>query len=1173
IAANQLGDGARAIDLYRGILAEAPSDSGAIRQLALLYETHERLADLLALRRHELSLAPPVSRRLELRLDIARVLGVLGDRDARLAALRDNLSEEPGHETSIDEVSLLLEGESNHRVLADLLAEQAAALETRGDTSHGSRLWARVAVLAETRLDDVPRAIGALRRVVALGATTEALDSLARLHSTRGEHADAVSWLEQRLALTTGEDRSAVVVKLARAHLGAGRTDRALTTLETALAETPAALDVRTLLAELYRTSGAWEPLAKLLHDGADQTEDSAARFTYLRESADIYQRRLMLADVAIPILERAVSLAPQDRSVRTALADAFRAATRLEEARVILEGLIAEFGRRRPPERAAVHFSLAQIARARGDMTEALAQLDVASSMDMQHPGIARMLGDLARNQGQLDRAEKAYRALLLSVRRQKPEALDAPDGIGASEVLFELYRLAQLQGETDRAREVLESAFEAAAQSDAEGRRFEAALRGLNDPELLLRSLQNRLARTTNPDAAAAILRDLASVLTGLGRVSEALDASLKALEGTPGSTALLDASRQLATEAGALPRYAETLATAAERARDQGELGLACDLFLRLGALYEADLGDLTRAAAMYAAAEATGDRLVEAWRALDRVCAASGDKAGQVRALRQWVDAGVDGEAAVEQLDALYRLAAIELADESRRDEGCEALTWALDREPQYARAAEMLRMAAQEAPTHVGVLQLFERVARASGDAALLLEALERLAALPDAPTELFREAVEIAGKLEEHARAEALLRRAIDIARDRDGGLSDAVWALVALAQKRKAASDLHDAIRWLREASEAAEPGEAFELALEVGALAAGAVNDLGLAAATYEKLRAKEPGDRNVWEPLLDVYRRLGDKERLAGLIAITLENVYDSSERNRLRMERARLLLEEGGHDDDAIQVLRDILEEDPAATDAAQMLMDKFERAGRTEDLADLVRRQLESARDRADNAQVAALSVRLGGLLEPTSRTDAMDTYRAALDWMPEHRGVLEALVRLYSPEDDQNDRADAMERLLGLEKGEAASTLALALIVLREAQSDEAGIQRALDRGFRGAPAHAEIRERLLHWYNDRQDWLHLAEVIAFDASSRAEVADAVALYREAAGLYRDQIGDAIGAAAALRSARALVPGDLELLKEAALALSLAGEHEAAAAEIADAITHYDSEA
>jgi predicted Zn-dependent protease len=177
-----------------------------------------------------------------------------------------------------------------------------------------------------------------------------------------------------------------------------------------------------------------------------------------------------------------------------------------------------------------------------------------------------------------------------------------------------------------------------------------------------------------------------------------------------------------------------------------------------------------------------------------------------------------------------------------------------------------------------------------------------------------------------------------------------------------------------------MRRAMQAAETEEAFQIGLEVASLAAGPMNDPSLAARTYEQLLERDPGERAVWEPLLDVYRKLGEEERLEALIATTVDSVLDPADRRRLRMERARLLLTRGRRDE-AVAVLQEILQEEPDDMDAANILMGVYEQTGRTDDLADLIARQLDGARGRSDGIAVAQLSLRLASLLARTRRED------------------------------------------------------------------------------------------------------------------------------------------------------------------------------------------------
>src|SRR5262249_54522412 len=181
--------------------------------------------------------------------------------------------------------------------------------------------------------------------------------------------------------------------------------------------------------------------------------------------------------EAAIPLLEQASDLEPDDRATRLALADALGAAKRYPEARSFLRALIDGFAGRRPKERAPVHYHLARLDLAMGDRAQALVELDAATRIDPANPEILRALAELARDDGQMERAERSYRALLAVLRRVEQPAADA--AIVRSEVLLELQSIALSQNEGERAEELLESALEAATKSPVEALRLEKALR----------------------------------------------------------------------------------------------------------------------------------------------------------------------------------------------------------------------------------------------------------------------------------------------------------------------------------------------------------------------------------------------------------------------------------------------------------------------------------------------------------------------------------------------------------------------------------------------------------------------------------------------------------------------------------------------------------------------
>ncbi|MEZ4406389.1 MAG: tetratricopeptide repeat protein [Polyangiales bacterium] len=857
-AARDLGDADMATQLYRRILDETVDDFRAIAALAALYEAGGMRESLLALRRDELKLTEDLPRRVELRLEIARILEALGDADARVEVLRENLGEAPGHAASVDVLESVLSSRGDHRALLDLFEQQARAVALTGDADASSALWRRAAILAEEGLRDPAAAITAWEHVAADRDDAEALDHLARLNAARGDHASAARYLERRLAGAEGEARRDTVARLAEAQLAVGSPDAARATLERGVAADPGARALRAMLAEQYRAHEDWEPLAALLSPDDGSVEPSLAE---LREAAEVLHDRIRAPERAVPVLERAAGMAPDDRGVRAALADALRGAGRLEEARAMLDALVESYGRQRPLERAVVHYHLAQLAQARGDTDEALAQLETASTIDMAHPGIFKLLGDLSREAGQLQRAERAYRALLMIVRRNPPPGSGATivpgraPGPGPSEVLYELHRIAEALGDDERAKETLESAFETASRSGAEARRFERALRDAGEPRLLLRAMETRLSHEDDPAKAAEVLGAMAEHLrVNLDRPEEALEARLRAVARLPLDEATHEAAISEARALGRLDRYAEALGAVLARSRDAGDAAALSSVGLRLARLQEGEIGDLAAAARSYEAAEAGADEgaLLEVWRGLDRAYRGLDDKAGQARVLRKLVDA--DPESPTENA---WRLAELQLAsgDDATRDEGVEWLAWAFEREPDQARAIPLLRAAA-ERNADESLLALFESVAREGDDVAVLLESLERRAALPTVSMEVLREAVSLAETRGEEARVDALLTRAVEAARDR-GDLADAVWALVALAERRRVEGDLAAAGRHLSEAAAAADPIEGFALSLQLGALASGPLNDLELAARTYESLRERDPSDRAVWEP----------------------------------------------------------------------------------------------------------------------------------------------------------------------------------------------------------------------------------------------------------------------------------------------------------------------------
>lgn len=1163
LAASDLGDRATAIDMYRNVLAAAPRDGEVIERLAELLAMEDRVPEMLGLRKLQLDIESEPERRLQLRLEIANLVGTIEERGGRLEALLANLEDRPGHEPSIEAVSRLLSAKGQHGALADLLEKQAQRLEPT-EPARAAKLWAHFAGITESDTNEPERAIAGHRRVVALMPTADSLRALARLNLERSQPTQAVPWLESLLGTVPASERMGVVGQLARAHLSAHHPERAIAAIESNLNDKEPAIDLRVMLAELYRTSEQWEPLARHLTRSLPLLRDDKRARDFAREAASIYLRLGQPAK-AIPALETALALDPTDRELRSQLAIGQRVAGKLPEARTALSELIADFGRRRSPERAVLHVELARVAQAEGKLDEAMNELEQASKMDVNNALVLKELAELARHAGQLDKAERTYKGLLLVVRRQPPG--DDESAVGQSEVLFELHKLAAQRGDSVQAKEQLESAMDAAVQSDAEVRRLRRSLLAHGAGSTLLHVLEQRLKLSPEPASQARLLADMSEVLdTSLGRPDDALAAMLRAVNIVPSRVDLYERARDLAKRTSQTRKFVENVESIVDRLRRKDDPPLIADLLMLAGDALEHEASDPKGAAALYRRVEMMGEKLAEAFYAQARIAAAQGDVGEQARTLDKMLElAGPDNrDPSPAQIDALYRLAEIFISTENRRSQGVELLERAFGAEPRWAQASRSLRQAAAADPRDERVMAMYERVARAGGDSEILLDYLERRAFGEGATTDQIKEAVQCAVDTGHDDRVEPLLERAVAVARDSADGAGGVPWAVLQLAERRLQQGELRLARDLTYEIASVAEPQAVDGLAMRIAARAM-ANGEPRLAADIYEFLRERSPALQAVWQPLIAIYRELRDGDRLASVLSSTLPHLITPAERNALRVEQARFLIDKLQRPHDALDVLREALADDADDLEVAQLYESTLRALGDDDAITEFLLTRFDDAQRRGNRQTTVDVALRLGDMMERAQSPDVARVYRAALIVAPDDREILRRVVAHLGPDDDARETAVLMERLLSVETEENAPKLAWQLASAWESAGDYRAVQRTLELAYRAAPNDEAVHDRLEKWYRDRHLWAELAELMIKDAE-RMGTRSALLRLREAATVYANQLGQPRKAAEVIGIALTRTPGSTELITEQANALAAAGDLDAAQQAIGNAL-------
>ncbi len=1165
IALEKLKDRRVAISVLRQVVDDDFNDAAAVAQLGTLYEEEKRFPELLTLIKEELARTGSVDRRLVLRLDMEKIAAALEERSGRVETLKANLEDQPGHEATIEILAGVLEAKVRHAELGEVLVDQARRLEERDDREGAARLWLRAARLIETRLGDPARAATAFERVAELDPRPEAFEALGRLVMAKGDALGAAAWMEKWLASAPAEVHTHAALRLSQAYQQADRRHRAVACLERALGEAPASGDVRAALIDLYRKAQAWEPLVRTLSEGCGHLSNLETIVAYAREAAEVAEARLGSLAPALSAVEKAATMAPGDRAMRTTFADALFVSGDLVRAREVLQELLKESGRRRSRERAAVHLRLAKVARGQGNAVEALENLDQAAEMDMDNAVVLQLTGEVAAEAGNLDRAERAYRSLILLGRREGSGATLSP-----GEVLLRLRGIAMQRGQTDKATDLLDSIISEALQSKTEALRIQAALRAAGARTELRTVLEKRLAAAGDDQLTqAAALAELADLHAAEGRAPEALEALLGSLEKDPDSVARYAQAREIAQTTKQSDKLLASLQLAIEQRRRAGDATLVARLCLLAGEVSEYDLLDRDRAADFYGKAGQSGveagELAVRAAAGLLRVAKGSAERAKAQKVLARMAGEGSPKEVRIE---ALYRTAEALLPAEDTRDKGLEALSLALEVEPDVERAFGLVRAAKVSDAELAKVLPLYERVARASGDDHMLLDFLARRAGLPASTADEVKEAVDLAMALNDRDRAEAMLKRTVELLKSKeDAPAKQLEWAYLELAQLRKNAGDVAGAITWLEEAREVGDPVRILRYFQEIAQKALTGVGDPAVAARVYERLWEREPGERRYWEPLLSLYGRLKDRVAAERVARATLEKVFTPVERNLVRMAVVRLLLELDPKDKSAEEILRDVLTEEPADRDALALLADIYQATGNAEGLRDLLLREIEAAKERKDKPAVIELSLRMGKQLLPEHVADAREVYRQALQLAPDSAELLGALVALLSPEDEGRERAMLLERLLALSTGEEAALLALELCDLWGALDDEKRVGMALEMGRKRAPDSRPLFERLCDLYRERKAWAPLAGLLGEAAASTPDLSLRVARLREAADIYRQTLGQPAEAAALLRLARDAIPHDSEILTELIACLEAAGDGAGAIEEVARAIT------
>jgi tetratricopeptide (TPR) repeat protein len=1094
------------------------------------------------------------------------------DADRATAGFLAVLGAAPGTRWALDRVKLSLNAVGRFEELFPLYDRAIAATE---DENERAELLNEAAVAARDLTGDAERAIAYLVQLYELRPDDARVDSLLeRLYERQGHTTALIELLLRRAERRTLHEQLPLRERIAALMLDCGDLERALGQIDTLLgnerAEAAESLLARLFhlpearrdadgsatlaeaasarLCDLYRQGERTSDVRRARSEELTFVRDGTRRLLLLKELADLHQLLPDQPAAAFEIVCELVIVEPEDEDSRHFLASLAKTLGRAD-ARV--EALLAAAARAPTPEVAVT------LLREAAEVCDAT----------LGHPERAAELYDLALEK--VDAKSGAIREILraedpLWARLARPERR-----------VSGLERLASLLDDATERRPVLGEAARVAAEDlrdlaraanswqtvvDADPSDREAidglvaCLTPIDRPEALARALELRIALASKTSERRADEKRLARVLSGaLARPTQAVELWQKLNREDPKDEEALD---ELITLLEALSRFDELveLLQGASSVIEEPER-----LFRKLAAVHRKHTGNIRAAVdALLGASDSAAAAELAATRELD-------DPALLFRLTSALIAEGRGGEA-VRLLEINVRA----YGERRPRERGPAhyELARALLSIGKEAEALAELKLAAAIDPGNATILGAFGELSLGQRDLegaersyrALLLISLHsstlsptgpfraeiylRLATLAelrqerDRAEELVASAFECAEASPEEARAllctltklgrDELLLRALPLAPEDDADPVSVCQALAELLRQRLDAGPPSDGLReFLVARSETL----------------------------TTELLKAKHKKlGFEAFRPLLEVLRKLGQREQLGALLRTLSSRYAETSVAPELELEAAELMLDEPGRRSDAIDSLFAAWERAPEDARVVALLLRVLEEDGRENELVRVLESQIALAESAADQAGAQRGRLELGRVFERAGDSGrAIASYEAAGKLAgPERLGALRAVARLA--ETDRERLVTALEGVLELEHGGEAADTAVRLHGLYLELGNVEAAERVLVAGLVADPRRLQLSEALVRINLERGNHVHALELLERALALRPD--DRALLLRYVAECSNGRAPER--AIAALEHALERAPADVELERALVSALDATSAFERA---------------
>lgn len=457
----ELDQSTQAIEVYREILTLQPTSLKALAALESLYGHRGEWALVQEVLTRRLKAVQSAKDKVAVLRKLAQLsLERLQSADDAIGYLQQVLDYVPSDAETQKDLERLLEQAEKWYELVEVLIRHADAANKLGEKDEEITLLLRAAEIWEVKVQAPEQAKKLLERVLEREPNhVRALISLARIYESQHDWARCKATLERAVKLARSSSEMAeLYYRLGRME-GERLGDAAAEPYyERALQADPTNVEVAEALEKRARARGDFRRVADLLAVRAERMGglDTGKQKELLVELGKLYVNELKSPEGALPVLQRAYKLAPDDLQVIEPLAEIYFNAGRLREALPLYRTLVERSGKgRRTKDLARVHFRLAAIAEKEGDQHKALEQYNAAYSIDAGHLPTLIALGRLYMQAQDWEKARRIYRSMLL-------QNLDPNSGVTRADVYLHLGEIHEKLGEGPKAVGMYERGLE---------------------------------------------------------------------------------------------------------------------------------------------------------------------------------------------------------------------------------------------------------------------------------------------------------------------------------------------------------------------------------------------------------------------------------------------------------------------------------------------------------------------------------------------------------------------------------------------------------------------------------------------------------------------------------------------------------------------------------------